>query len=693
MPNSPTPETYHLKRTAIAILRIVVGGIFIFSGFAKGIDIWGTEYKINDYITAFGWSWAEPFAGFAAISLALYEFVCGVLLLIGSFRRTIVGLLLAGMAFMLPLSAYIMIANPVTDCGCFGDAITISNSATFWKNIFITAALAYLLNTNNQLRSFYGPAVQWLTALMPALFLFFIAAYGIFIQPLIDFRPYKLGTMLAENDNAADVEFIFTYQKGDIIRDFSIDALPDSSWTFVARKEVVQEKAKETSEATPIAIFDGDEIAENVIPTEGKSLLVLVPDIDEINALTAFQLNDLNDLSADGGISFTFLSGSEEREIDNWKELAMPNYPIYRMDESQLKTIARGNPAIVWLENGVIAYKSTFRAFMEYVDIDNGKIDLLNALNSQNHKETLISAFVAFLLLMAGILLVNRSPLLIKLGLRLKKNQNKEVTLQQENYQTQNTFNTMRKNIVAGNWKMNTTLQEGVKLATEVNEALKSRKPNCDVIIGVPFTHLASIKAVIDENILGLSAENCADKTKGAYTGEVSAAMVASTGAKYVILGHSERRQYYHETSEILKEKVKLALENNLTPIFCIGEVLEERENGTYFDVVKRQVEEALFELSAEDFAKIILAYEPVWAIGTGKTATADQAEEIHAFIRKTIADKYGVDVAENTSILYGGSCKPSNAKELFAKPNVDGGLIGGAALEAESFMGIVDAF
>ena len=250
----------------------------------------------------------------------------------------------------------------------------------------------------------------------------------------------------------------------------------------------------------------------------------------------------------------------------------------------------------------------------------------------------------------------------------------------------------MRKNIVAGNWKMNTTLQEGVKLATEVNEALKSRTPNCDVIIGVPFTHLASVKAVIGDN-LGLSAENCADHEKGAYTGEVSAAMVASTGAKYVILGHSERRQYYGETSEILKVKVEMAFANGLTPIFCIGEVLEERENGTYFDVVKRQVEEALFELSAEDFAKIILAYEPVWAIGTGKTATADQAEEIHAFIRKTIADKYGADVAENTSILYGGSCKPSNAKELFAKPNVDGGLIGGAALEAESFMGIVDAF
>ncbi|MBQ1932332.1 MAG: triose-phosphate isomerase [Muribaculaceae bacterium] len=251
----------------------------------------------------------------------------------------------------------------------------------------------------------------------------------------------------------------------------------------------------------------------------------------------------------------------------------------------------------------------------------------------------------------------------------------------------------MRKKIVAGNWKMNTNLQEGVALAEKVNEALKGVTPNCDVVIAVPFTHLASVNAVIDSTKLGLGAENCADKKSGAYTGEVSASMVASTGATYVILGHSERRQYYGETSAILKEKVGLALENNLTPIFCIGEVLEERENGTYFDVVKAQIEEALFELSAEDFGKIILAYEPVWAIGTGKTATDDQAEEMHAFIREVLAAKYGEAVAEETSILYGGSCKPSNAAQLFAKPNVDGGLIGGASLEAESFMGIVTAF
>ena len=250
----------------------------------------------------------------------------------------------------------------------------------------------------------------------------------------------------------------------------------------------------------------------------------------------------------------------------------------------------------------------------------------------------------------------------------------------------------MRKNIVAGNWKMNTTVPEGVKLAKEVNAALEGITAKCDVVIGVPFTHLTAVKAVIGEK-LGLSAENCADKVKGAYTGEVSAAMVASTGATYVILGHSERRQYYGETAETLKDKVALALENSLTPIFCIGEVLEERENGTYFDVIKAQVADSLFQLSAEDFGKIVLAYEPVWAIGTGKTATADQAQEIHAFIRGLIAEKYGEQVADDTTILYGGSCKPSNAKELFEKPDVDGGLIGGASLDAESFMGIVTAF
>lgn len=251
----------------------------------------------------------------------------------------------------------------------------------------------------------------------------------------------------------------------------------------------------------------------------------------------------------------------------------------------------------------------------------------------------------------------------------------------------------MRKKIVAGNWKMNLNLQEGLALAKELNEALTAEKPNCDVVICTPFIHLASVAQTLNSELVGLGAENCADKEKGAFTGEVSAEMVKSTGAQYVILGHSERRQYYGETPEILKEKVLLALKNNLKVIFCIGESLEEREANKQNDVVKAELEGSVFNLSAEEFKNIIIAYEPIWAIGTGKTATSEQAEEIHAFIRSAVAEKYGNEVAENTSILYGGSCKASNAPELFAKPNIDGGLIGGAALKLADFKGIIDAW
>lgn len=240
---------------------------------------------------------------------------------------------------------------------------------------------------------------------------------------------------------------------------------------------------------------------------------------------------------------------------------------------------------------------------------------------------------------------------------------------------------------------MNKTLDEGLALAKDVNELLKGADLKCDVILGTPFIHLASVAKVVDPSKIAISAQNCADKEAGAYTGEVSAAMVKSTGASYVILGHSERRAYYHETPEILKTKVQLALKNGLKVIFCVGEVLEEREQGVYFDVVKAQIESSLFELTADEFAHIVLAYEPVWAIGTGKTATPAQAQEMHAFIRKTVADKYGAEVADNTTILYGGSANPGNAKELFANPDVDGGLIGGASLKPNDFKAVIDAF
>ncbi|MBP1641207.1 MAG: triosephosphate isomerase [Bacteroidetes bacterium] len=251
----------------------------------------------------------------------------------------------------------------------------------------------------------------------------------------------------------------------------------------------------------------------------------------------------------------------------------------------------------------------------------------------------------------------------------------------------------MRKNIVAGNWKMNKTLQEGVALAKELNEVLASKTPNCDVVIGTPFIHLATVAATVDTKKIGVAAQNCANKESGAYTGEVSAAMVKSTGAEYVILGHSERREYYNETSAILNDKVALALANGLTPIYCCGEALDIRNADKQNEFVKNQLEETIFNLSAEDFKKLVIAYEPIWAIGTGVTASTAQAQDMLKFIRSIIAEKFGQEIANNTSILYGGSCNAKNAPELFAQPDIDGGLIGGASLKAADFVAIIDAF
>jgi triosephosphate isomerase len=252
----------------------------------------------------------------------------------------------------------------------------------------------------------------------------------------------------------------------------------------------------------------------------------------------------------------------------------------------------------------------------------------------------------------------------------------------------------MRKKIVAGNWKCNTTLQEGIELAQNVDKVVAEQgAKDVVVVLGTPFTHIVKVVETVDKNRIGVAAQNCAAEAKGAFTGEVSAAMVKSTGAGYVILGHSERREYYGETSETLNKKLALVLENGLTPIYCCGEPLAIREAEAQNEFVKKQLEETIFTLSPDDFKKIIIAYEPIWAIGTGKTASSDQAQEIHAFIRSIVAEKFGNEIAQGVSILYGGSCNAKNAKELFANPDVDGGLIGGASLKAEDFIQIINGF
>ena len=237
---------------------------------------------------------------------------------------------------------------------------------------------------------------------------------------------------------------------------------------------------------------------------------------------------------------------------------------------------------------------------------------------------------------------------------------------------------------------MNKNLQEGIELARSVNNQVSGT--DVTVVLCTPFIHLAEIKKIISREALFLGAQNCASEESGAYTGEVSAEMIKSAGASYVIIGHSERRAYFNEDNPTLNKKVKLALSHDLIPIFCCGEVLEERNANKHLSVVKMQIEEGLFDLAARDFGKIVIAYEPVWAIGTGVVATSDQAQEMHQIIRDFLVSRYGEEVADQTTILYGGSCKPSNAGELFANPDVDGGLIGGASLKTEDFMGIVNA-
>lgn len=253
----------------------------------------------------------------------------------------------------------------------------------------------------------------------------------------------------------------------------------------------------------------------------------------------------------------------------------------------------------------------------------------------------------------------------------------------------------MRKKIVAGNWKMNTTLDEGLKLASEiVNMAQDENISDVNVILFPPFIHLNSIhKLISDVDQVHLGAQNCSENESGAYTGDISLGMIQSVGAAYVLIGHSERRQYHQENDDLLGKKVATALKAGITPIFCCGEPLEIRDSGKHFDYVTEQITNSLFDLDKEAFGKIIIAYEPIWAIGTGKTASTAQAQEMHAALRKHIASKYGDTVAKETSILYGGSCNPTNAPELFACEDVDGGLIGGASLKSRSFMDIVNSF
>ena len=688
-----------LLKMIVNLCRIIVAVTFIFSGFVKAIDPIGTQYKLQDYLGAIGMAGILPNWTLLAVAvfLAAIEFCIGIFLLFAIQRRLISKLTVAFMAFMTMVTVWIVMADPVKDCGCFGDALHLTNTETLIKNIVLLVCSLAIMYRPLAMFRFVSKSNQWIVTNYTIVFILVSSGLSLYYLPIFDFRPYHIGVNIPrgmeipKGAKLPQFKTTFIMEKNGQRKEFTLDNYPDASWKFIDSKTV------QTSEGyiPPIHDFSitdnktGLDLTNSVLSHKGYTFLLIAPHLETADDSNFGDIDRLYEYAQSYDIPFYCLTASTTKAIKRWIDLTGAEYPFCITDEAVLKTIIRSNPGLLLLKDGTIINKWSHNNLPNEAKLLRPiSQSSLGKMPKDSVPAKILEIVLWFILPLTLLTLADRLWAWSK-WVRLKEQKDKQKLYHLFNKKKSK----MRKKIVAGNWKMNLNLQEGVALAKEINEAMTAEKPNCDVVICTPFIHLASVAKELNASLVGLGAENCADKEKGAYTGEVSAEMVKSTGAQYVILGHSERRQYYGETAEILKEKVLLALKNGLKVIFCCGETLEERESNRQNAVVKAELEGSVFNLSAEEWKNIILAYEPIWAIGTGKTATSDQAEEMLCYIRSIVAEKYGKEVAEETSILYGGSCKASNAPELFSKPNIDGGLIGGASLKAADFKGIIDAW
>jgi len=688
-----------LLKMIVNLCRIIVAVTFIFSGFVKAIDPIGTQYKLQDYLGAIGMAGILPNWTLLAVAvfLAAIEFCIGIFLLFAIQRRLISKLTVAFMAFMTMVTVWIVVADPVKDCGCFGDALHLTNTETLIKNIVLLVCSLAIMYRPLAMFRFVSKSNQWIVTNYTIVFILVSSGLSLYYLPIFDFRPYHIGVNIPrgmeipKGAKLPQFKTTFIMEKNGQRKEFALDNYPDASWKFIDSKTV------QTSEGyiPPIHDFSitdnktGLDLTNSVLSHKGYTFLLIAPHLETADDSNFGDIDRLYEYAQSYDIPFYCLTASTTKAIKRWIDLTGAEYSFCITDEAVLKTIIRSNPGLLLLKDGTIINKWSHNNLPNEAKLSRPiSQSSLGKMPKDSVPAKILEIVLWFILPLTLLTLADRLWAWSK-WVRLKEQKDKQKLYHLFNKKKSK----MRKKIVAGNWKMNLNLQEGVALAKEINEAMTAEKPNCDVVICTPFIHLASVAKELNASLVGLGAENCADKEKGAYTGEVSAEMVKSTGAQYVILGHSERRQYYGETAEILKEKVLLALKNGLKVIFCCGETLEERESNRQNAVVKAELEGSVFNLSAEEWKNIILAYEPIWAIGTGKTATSDQAEEMLCYIRSIVAEKYGKEVAEETSILYGGSCKASNAPELFSKPNIDGGLIGGASLKAADFKGIIDAW
>ena len=410
-------------RLLTVFMRITVGGVFIFSGFTKGVDPWGTYYKITDYLNAMGLEGWAGTALFLAVAIVALEFMLGVALAVGAYRRSAPWLALLVMLVMTPLTLWLAVTGAVPDCGCFGDALHMSNWATFGKNILLLLGIIYLLFFNTTVRGVYGPAVQWMVMALSFAFVMAVAYFGYFTQPLIDYRPYPIGTRLVNTTSLSDSDegeddFIFIYSRDGKEQEFTIDSLPDEEdgWEYVTRYHARRPRGKVIIQTgnneDGIAILDseGNDVTIDVLADSRNTLLLLFPDLASVGVVNSFALNELNDAAQVTDVDVIGLTPATAEQIEQWQDISMASYPIYNMDDSELKMIARGNPAVVYLEDGVISWKRTLGS-LDSVTMPDHLVELADDYDSDGIMTTLLLAYLAGLL---AVLVLNRSHLVVK---------------------------------------------------------------------------------------------------------------------------------------------------------------------------------------------------------------------------------------------------------------------------------------
>lgn len=405
------------------LMRLTVGGVFVFSGFTKGVDPWGGCYKVTDYMNALGMEQWTSIALFIAVALAALEFMLGIAIVVGAYRRSAPWLAFILMLVMTPLTLWLAITNAVPECGCFGDALHLSNWATFGKNLLLLLGIVYLLCFNKSVRGIYGPAVQWMVMAISFAFLMAVAYFGYFTQPLIDYRPYPVGsrlvssTTIEEDNDEGEDDFIFIYSRDGEEHEFTIDSLPDEEdgWEYVTRYHARRPHAKvivQNGATDGIAIMDedGNDITTDLLADSHSTLLLLFPDLPNAGVVNSFALNELTDAALATETDVIGLTPATLEEIEQWKDISMASYPIYNMDDSELKMIARGNPAVVYLQDGVISWKRTLSS-LDGVDSYDHMGELATDYDADDIMTGLMLAFMAALL---AVLLINRSHLVIK---------------------------------------------------------------------------------------------------------------------------------------------------------------------------------------------------------------------------------------------------------------------------------------